>query len=309
MNINSLNLNLHSKYVCGSEVGGKSRSVQRALKRRSNNNAEGKPCCNDANYNIPVEPNVILQFDSSILNNGLLTQSNTKSLTFKSNSKGYFVLNGMTINFNEGTTTIPYSVLFGKTINIYSTSITYIQCSSLGVSKLLISNLTALTYLDCSNNNISVLDVSKLTALTDLGCSNNNISVLDVSKLTALTVLACVDNNISVLDVSKLTALTQLECYNNNISELNVTSLTKLTYLDCDNNTISILNVTNLTELTYLRCQINNIIQSTADTIAGKIIANNISDGDMFILEQTSGDLNKTGNLLTLQDDYNWDIQ
>ena len=118
MNNNTLNLNLHAKYICGSEVGGKNRSVQRALKRRSNNNAEGKPCCNDANYNMPnfmpikppSPPNVIIQFDSSILNNDLLTQSNTKSLIFKSNSKGYYVLNGMTINFNEGTTSIPYSV-------------------------------------------------------------------------------------------------------------------------------------------------------------------------------------------------------
>jgi DNA helicase TIP49 (TBP-interacting protein) len=79
--------------------------------------------------------------------------------------------------------------------------------------------------------------------------------------------------------------------------------------LSCYNNNISVLDVTNLTKLTTLECSDNNIIQSTADTIAGKIIANNISNGDMFILEQTSGNLTIIGNLLTLQDDYNWDIQ
>ena len=49
MNINTLNLNMRSKYICGAEVGGKNRSVSRALKRRSNNTAQGKPCC-DSNY-------------------------------------------------------------------------------------------------------------------------------------------------------------------------------------------------------------------------------------------------------------------
>ena len=48
MNNNSLNLNLHSKYIVGSVVGGQNRSVQRALKRRANNNVNGTPCCNTA---------------------------------------------------------------------------------------------------------------------------------------------------------------------------------------------------------------------------------------------------------------------
>ena len=46
MNNNTLNLNLHAKYVVGSEVGAKSRAVYRALKRRANNNVNGTPCCN-----------------------------------------------------------------------------------------------------------------------------------------------------------------------------------------------------------------------------------------------------------------------
>lgn len=46
MNNNTLNLNLHAKYVVGSEVGTKSRAVYRALKRRANNNVNGTPCCN-----------------------------------------------------------------------------------------------------------------------------------------------------------------------------------------------------------------------------------------------------------------------
>jgi len=47
MNIDALNLNLHSKYVVGAEVGAKNRSVFRALKRRANNNVNGTPCCDN----------------------------------------------------------------------------------------------------------------------------------------------------------------------------------------------------------------------------------------------------------------------
>jgi hypothetical protein len=53
MNIDSLNLNLHAKYIVGSEVGAKNRSVYRALKRRANNNVNGTPCC-DNNPNTPI---------------------------------------------------------------------------------------------------------------------------------------------------------------------------------------------------------------------------------------------------------------
>lgn len=53
MNNNTLDLSFHTKYVVGSEVGGKNRSVQQALKRRANNNVNGTPCCN-------VYPNILI---------------------------------------------------------------------------------------------------------------------------------------------------------------------------------------------------------------------------------------------------------
>lgn len=60
MNNNTLNLNLHAKYVVGSEVGAKSRAVYRALKRRANNNVNGTPCCNAppliSNPKLPTYP-------------------------------------------------------------------------------------------------------------------------------------------------------------------------------------------------------------------------------------------------------------
>lgn len=37
--------NIENHYVVGSGVGGKSRAVRKALRRRASNNAEGKPCC------------------------------------------------------------------------------------------------------------------------------------------------------------------------------------------------------------------------------------------------------------------------
>jgi hypothetical protein len=37
--------NLNIKYVVGSGVGSRNRSVYRSLQRRASNNAQGKPCC------------------------------------------------------------------------------------------------------------------------------------------------------------------------------------------------------------------------------------------------------------------------
>ena len=37
--------NVHGKYVVGSGVGSRNRSVQRALQNRASNNAQGQPCC------------------------------------------------------------------------------------------------------------------------------------------------------------------------------------------------------------------------------------------------------------------------
>ena len=53
MNVDNLTYNFHNKYIVGSEVGGKNRSVQRALKRRANNNVNGTPCC-DSHYLTPA---------------------------------------------------------------------------------------------------------------------------------------------------------------------------------------------------------------------------------------------------------------
>ena len=46
-NTPSINKSLSAKYVVGSGVGSRNRSVYRALQRRSNNNAQGTPCCNN----------------------------------------------------------------------------------------------------------------------------------------------------------------------------------------------------------------------------------------------------------------------
>jgi hypothetical protein len=44
-NIPSINTSLRQKYVVGSGVGSRNRSVYRALQNRASNTAQGKPCC------------------------------------------------------------------------------------------------------------------------------------------------------------------------------------------------------------------------------------------------------------------------
>ena len=55
----SLNYN---RYIVGSGVGSKSRSVQKALMRRASNNAQGEPCCFN---NTPSNPISII-LDASL---------------------------------------------------------------------------------------------------------------------------------------------------------------------------------------------------------------------------------------------------
>ena len=43
--VNPTEGNFHGKYIVGSGVGSRNRSVQKALQQRASNNSQGKPCC------------------------------------------------------------------------------------------------------------------------------------------------------------------------------------------------------------------------------------------------------------------------
>lgn len=103
-----------------------------------------------------------------------------------------------------------------KTIKITGDGITHLNCSSLELTNLNVSNAPTLTNLSCSVNQLTILDLSKNSALTVLNCSINKLQgTLDISKNTALIELWCDWNQLTGLNVSGLNALTWVECSNN----------------------------------------------------------------------------------------------
>ena len=68
------------------------------------------------------------------------------------------------------------------TITITGENITHLECNSLGLKSLDVSNNTALTELKCGNNPLMNLDVSKNIALTNLNCRATKLTSLDVSN-------------------------------------------------------------------------------------------------------------------------------
>jgi len=111
-----------------------------------------------------------------------------------------------------------YSGKSDHTITIIGENITHLNCGSLGLTNLDVSNNSSLTYLYCPKNNLMNLDVTKNTALKVLHCSDNHLSSLDVSKNSMLIYLWCFRNQLTSLDMSNNTELTGLDCSSNELS-------------------------------------------------------------------------------------------
>jgi hypothetical protein len=129
--VNNVPANLKGKYVVGSGAGGKDRSVQKVLRRRASNNAQGDPCCFEKStvimininkiatpvypltkpivYNLKadytIQPNhqlnisgFVLQMNGHTLtNDGILMVSDGGIFTIDN----YFVNNGILVNSND----------------------------------------------------------------------------------------------------------------------------------------------------------------------------------------------------------------
>ncbi|MBE6289300.1 MAG: hypothetical protein E7100_03580 [Bacteroidaceae bacterium] len=129
-------------------------------------------------------------------------------------------------------------------IGVFS-NLEYLDCSSINISSLDISNNTALTGLRCEGNLLTSLDVSNNTALKELICYENQLTSLDLSKNTELTNLRCDDNQLTSLDLTNNTALTELICVSNQLTSLDLTKNTKLIELKCTSNWLTNLDISN----------------------------------------------------------------
>ncbi|MGY8868169.1 MAG: leucine-rich repeat domain-containing protein, partial [Methylophagaceae bacterium] len=138
------------------------------------------------------------------------------------------------------------------------TALTGLDCSSIGLTSLDVSNNTALQYLYCSNNNIEILDVSTNIALTELFCQDNELTSLNVSNNIALSILVCDENELTSLDVSNNTALTELWCFNNELTSIDVSNNNQLLEMKCYDNQLTSLSVSSIS-LWLLYCYNNQL--------------------------------------------------
>lgn len=91
-----------------------------------------------------------------------------------------------------------------------NTSLTYLECSSCGLSSLELSRNLQLEELICNRNQLSELDISFNQSLVKLTCKNNFLTSLDLSANTGLTKMVSCGNMLTRLDISMLQNLTIL---------------------------------------------------------------------------------------------------
>jgi Leucine-rich repeat (LRR) protein len=148
-----------------------------------------------------------------------------------------------------------------------NTALTSLNCSGNQLTNLDVSNNAALTSLDCSDNQLANLNVSNNTALISLNCSRNNLSGLSAGNNTVLKSLNCSGNQLTNLDVSNNIALTELNCSGNQLTNLDVSNNTALTTLHCSRNVLSILDVSLNHMLIKLNCSFNELSVTALDDL------------------------------------------
>ena len=293
-NTPKVNYSLSQKYVVGSGVGSRNRSVYRALQNRSSNNAQGKPCCINTTTSVATPtptptPSIQLIYDPG-----------NNTITFVTVTGGYYTIT----DTNNITTTITYSGsqtvtipanLTTAVINIYDTSITIFNCQNNIdlISLTLDPSLTQLQTLSSSNCNLTTLNVSSCIALLIINCSSNtNLTTLTLgTSLTQLQILSCFQCNLTTLNVSSCIALSSIFCnLNPNLTTVTLgTGLYNLLTLDCN------------------RCSIS---QTQAEAIATSIlntIPTSQINGFINIRVQTSGTITNSGSLAVLTSPpYSW---
>ena len=144
-------------------------------------------------------------------------------------------------------------------VKILNNVVTYLDCSSQGISELNISRATCLEWLECQNNKITDLNTNQNTRLEYLKCGNNLLSNLDLSNNIDLIALNCSDNGLTALDIRSNINLVHLTFLNNGIANIDLSHNTNLEFLDCGCNMLRDLDVSKNTKLKTIWCD-NNVL-------------------------------------------------
>lgn len=170
--------------------------------------------------------------------------------------------------------------LKGNTITVTGDRVTFLDCSSMELTDVDVSDalflktlycsdndLVSLSIqsngflenLDCSGNKIKYLSLSFQRFLRCLDCSRNELKSLSLSSLSNLEVLICHANKLDRLDLSGCHNLETLWCQNNNLVSLNLEKNKKIGSLNCDGNGINLLILNPMCSITDFWCNGNSL--------------------------------------------------
>ena len=205
----------------------------------------------------------------AVFNSTYFPDANFRNYLLGLYSKGYIT----TSDVNSRTSMSPSSKYILTLQGIgYFNKLTYLDCSSNGISQLDLSSLTSLKTLNASSNTLT--SVSLPSSLETLNLSNNKkfttfnmcnksaLKSVDLSGCTGVKTLSLYNNTaMTSLNVQNCSALTSLQCYNDKLSSLNFSGCSALTTLDCHSNQLtSIKNMT--TYMQSLNCSDNKLSDS-----------------------------------------------
>lgn len=121
---------------------------------------------------------------------------------------------------------------------------------------------SSLKKLDCGSLKLSSLDLSQMNELDSLDCSDcSNLESLNLNNLAKLTRLAADNCKLSSIDLSRCVSLKEVSIYNNQLNSLNISGIPNLETINCSGNPMETLSIVNCALLEYVDCsgcQISN---------------------------------------------------
>ena len=142
-------------------------------------------------------------------------------------------------------------------------NLTYLNCPSLDLDTLDLSQNLNLKYLSCSGlpwsqQGLTSINLSQNIDLTHLIFNYSQVNTIDLSLNPNLSYLECSQNQFTNLDVSQNYSLDTVICSYNQLNSLDFSQNSNLVYLECRNNLISSLDVSQNSNLAHLECRNNN---------------------------------------------------
>ena len=231
-NTPKINTSLRQKFVVGSGVGSRNRSVYRALQKRASNNAYGLPCCISTTI---VRPNISIGFETNI----------NHSMTIRSNSGGSYTLDNTTIvNYSgNGNTDIVINAIC-QTIDFNDATITYFIIFNTNATTLTNINLPQLEVFFCANNQFTgtLPSFNACTLLQNFNCYNNQFdgTLPSFNTCTLLVYFSCHENQFTdtLPSFNTCTLLVYFSCHENQFTDTlpSFNACTQLEVFYCYNN-------------------------------------------------------------------------